>query len=70
MHLCSYRRPACIPVLKSPYDDDDDDNDNDDDYTGWEKRGHRLITIILSNLNRFTIFLLDDSLVSLQLNGY
>jgi len=26
-------------------------------YTGWaKKRGHRLITIILSNLNRFKIF--------------
>jgi len=27
------------------------------DYTGWaKKRGHRLMTIILSNLNRFTNF--------------
>ena len=27
-------------------------------YTGWaKKRGHRLVTIILSNLNRFTVFL-------------
>jgi len=26
-------------------------------YTGWaQKRGHRLVTIVLSNLNRFTIF--------------
>jgi len=26
-------------------------------YTGWaKKRGHRLMTIILSNLNRFTKF--------------
>jgi len=26
--------------------------------------------IILANLNRFTIFLLEDSLVHLQLNGF
>ena len=39
--------------------------------TGWaKKRRHRLIAIILSNLNRFTIFSLEDSLVNLQLNGY
>jgi len=40
--------------------------------TGWaKKRGHRLMTIILSNLNRFTkFFSLEDSLVNFQLNGY
>jgi len=40
-------------------------------YTGWvKKRGHRLMTIILSNLNRFNFFSLEDFLVNLQLNGY
>ena len=41
-------------------------------YTGWgKKRGHRVMTVILSNLNRFTEFFpLEDSLVNLQLNGY
>jgi len=37
---------------------------------GPKKRGHRLMTIILSNLNRFKNFLLQDSLVNSQLNGY
>ena len=38
-------------------------------HTGWaKKRGHRLITIILSNLTTF--FSLQDSIVNLQLNGY
>jgi len=38
-------------------------------YTGWAK--NRLMTTILSNLNRFTKkFSLEDSLVYLQLNGY
>jgi len=31
---------------------------------GPKKRGHRLMTIILSNLNRFKNFLLQDSLVN------
>ena len=39
MHLCSYRRPACIPVLKSPYDDDDNDNDDDGDELKSAVRG-------------------------------
>jgi len=40
-------------------------------YTGWAKKvDHRLVTIILSNLNRFNFFSLKDSLVNLQLNGY
>jgi len=40
--------------------------------TGWaKKRGHGLIAIILSNLKRFQkLFLLEDTLVNLQLNGY
>ena len=40
--------------------------------TRWaKKRGHRLVTIILSILNRFKIFFsLEDALVNLQLNGY
>jgi len=40
--------------------------------TGWaKKRGHRLITIILSNLNGFkTFLLLEDSLVNLQINAH
>jgi len=37
---------------------------------GPKKRGHRLMTLILSNLNRFTTVLLEDSFVSLQLNGH
>jgi len=37
---------------------------------GQKKRDHRLITIILWNLNRLKIFLLENSLVNLQLNGY
>jgi len=37
---------------------------------GPKKRGHILMTIILSNLNRFKMFSLEDSLVNLQLNGY
>jgi len=37
--------------------------------TVWaKKRGHRLMTTILSNLNQF--FSLEDSLVNLQLKGY
>ena len=41
-------------------------------YTGWaKKRGHRLMTIILSNLNRFAqFFSLEDSLVNWKVNGY
>jgi len=36
-----------------------------------KKRGHRLVTTILSILNRFkNFFSLEDSLVNLQLNGY
>ena len=35
-----------------------------------KKRGHRLMTIILSNLNRFKKNSLEDSLVNLQLNEY
>ena len=39
--------------------------------TGWDrKRGHRLMTTILSILNRFKKKSLEDSLVNLQLNGY
>jgi len=38
---------------------------------GPKNRVHRLMTIILSNLNRFTkYFSLKDSLVNLQLNVY
>jgi len=38
---------------------------------GPRKRDHRLMTIILSILNRFKIFFsLEDSSVNLQLNGY
>jgi len=37
---------------------------------GQKTRGHRLMTILLSNLNRFQFFSLEDSLVNLQLNGY
>jgi len=38
---------------------------------GPKKRGHRLVSIILSNLYRFTsLFSLEDSLVNLQLNAY
>ena len=36
---------------------------------GPKKRGHRLVTIILSNLNRSRNSL-EDSLANLQLNGY
>jgi len=40
-------------------------------YRVGQKRGHRLMTIILSNLNRYTkTFSLKDSLVNLQLNAY
>ena len=40
-------------------------------YTGWaKKRGHRLMTMLLSNLNRFFKNSLEDSLVYLQLNEY
>jgi len=39
-------------------------------YRVGHKRGHRLMTIILSVLNRFKFFLLEDSLVNLQWNGY
>ena len=40
-------------------------------YTGWaKKQGHRLVTIILSILNRFKNFLLEGSLLNLQLNGH
>jgi len=35
-----------------------------------KKRGRRLMTILLSNLNRFKVFSLEDSVVNLQLNGY
>jgi len=36
-----------------------------------KKRGHRLVTTILSILNRFkNFFSLEDFLVNLQLNGY
>jgi len=39
--------------------------------TGWaKKRGHRLMTILLLNLNRLKNFSLGDSLVNLHLNGY
>jgi len=40
--------------------------------TWWaKKRGHRLVTIILSILNRFkNFFSLENSLVNLQLNAY
>jgi len=34
-----------------------------------KKRGHRLMTIILSDLNRFKKNSLEDSLVNLQING-
>jgi len=40
---------------------------------GGPKNGARLMTIILSNLNRFkTVFFisLEDSMVNLQLRGY
>jgi len=37
---------------------------------GPKKRGHRLMTIILSNLYRFKKNSLEDSSVNLQLNGY
>jgi len=37
---------------------------------GPKKRGHRLMTIILSNLNGFAIFSLDDSFLNLHLSGY
>jgi len=37
---------------------------------GPNKRGHRLMTTIVTNLNRITFFSLEDSLVNLQLNGY
>ena len=37
---------------------------------GSNNWGDRLMTIILSHLNRFTIFSLKDSLVNLQLNVY
>jgi len=37
---------------------------------GDKNRRHRLMTIILSNLNRFKKNLLEDSSVNLQLNGY
>jgi len=38
--------------------------------TGWaKKRGHRLMTTILSNLNRFKKKSLQKK-VNLQLNGY
>ena len=40
-------------------------------YRVGQKRDHTLVTIILSNLNRFTnFFSLKDSLVNLQLNAY
>jgi len=42
--------------------------------TGWAKktRGHRLVAIILSKLNRFIkkTFTLEDSSANLQINGY
>ena len=38
---------------------------------GAKEWGHKRITIILSDLNRFTkFFSLEDSLVNLQLTGY
>ena len=40
-------------------------------YTGWAKKvGHGLVTVILSNRNRFKNYLLEDSLVNLLLNRY
>jgi len=42
----------------------------DDTYRVGKKRGHRLMAIILSILNRFKIFSLEDSLANLQLNEY
>jgi len=42
----------------------------DDTYRVCKKRGHRLMTIILSILNRFKIFSLEDSLANLQLHEY
>ena len=35
-----------------------------------QKRGDRLMTIVLSNFNRLKNFSLKDSLINLQLNGY
>ena len=35
---------------------------------GPKKRGHGLMTILLSNLNRFLKSLLEDYLINLQLN--
>ena len=37
---------------------------------GPKKRGNKLMTIILSNLTRFTFFSLKFFLVNLQLNAY
>jgi len=37
---------------------------------GPKKWSQRLMTIILSNLNRFKHFSLEDFLANLQLNGY
>jgi len=37
---------------------------------GQQKSGHKLMVIILSNLNRFTHFLLEDSVVNLNFCGY
>ena len=39
-------------------------------YRVGKKRGYRLMTIILSILNRFKNFSLEDSLVNLKLNVY
>ena len=40
-------------------------------YRVGQKGGHKLMTIILSNLNRFkNCFSLEDSSVNLQLNAY
>ena len=40
-------------------------------YTGWaRKRGHRLMSIFCQILTDLQFFLLEDSLVNLQLNAY
>jgi len=37
---------------------------------GQKKRGNRLITIILSNFNRFTQFFTERFMINLQLKAY
>ena len=43
---------------------------NKDIQGGPKKRGNRLITIILSNFNRFTQFFTERFMINLQLKAY